>query len=430
MKRVKFYLIILVLGLGMVPAFTLASQKNILISEVQTGSAESASDEFVELYNNTTQPLDISGWSLYYKSATGKTWSKKATVSENSVVASHDFWVFSSVIDGDTHINSGFSESGGNIQLKDKQGNVVEQFGWGSADSPLGQAASEAHGGQSMYRLYDDATQTMNDTDNNFADFDVAESPTPNAVPAIVSAEPDPSPASYLPLKLTELMPDPASPQSDSTDEFIEIYNPNSTTVNLDGWKLTDDSGKEFIIKGKTLAPNSYVALYIPETGITLNNTGDTISLTNPNGDVTDQSADYGNAKEGYSWSLIDGQWDWATSPTPGTTNATVYVEPDDFSPAASVAKVKKATTVKKTSAKAAAPKTSKATSAKSSSSNPVTKTSGQENSQSPMSNWWSWLLIALGVGTIGYGIYEYRSELQLFFKKLGGKLGFGRRAG
>ncbi len=57
-----------------------ANQKSILITEVQTGTEVSASQEFVEIYNDSSTQVDISGWSMYYKSATGNTWTKKATI--------------------------------------------------------------------------------------------------------------------------------------------------------------------------------------------------------------------------------------------------------------------------------------------------------------------------------------------------------------
>lgn len=434
MQRVKPYLIVLVLGWWVIASPTFAAQKSVLISEVQTGSMDSASDEFVELYNNSDQSVDVGGWSLYYKSSTGKTWGKKATIADGSSLAGHDFWLFSSAIVGDTHFVSGFSESGGNLQLRNKLGEVQEQFAWGTGDGALGQPAAIALGGQSMYRLYDEVTRQMVNTDNNFSDFDITNSPSPNAVPVVDTLEPDPNPTTYPSLKVTELFPDPVSPQADVADEFIELYNPSGSTVNLDGWKLRDDSGKEFVIKAKTIAAQGYVAFNITETGITLNNTGDTITLINPNGDEVDQSADYGSAKAGMSWSLINGEWDWAIAPTPNAVNAAVFVEPEDFSSAAAVTKVKQ-TVLKKpaipkaSTAKAAKPKTSKAATSKAG-TGPTSKVGGQTENQASGGNWWTWLLISLGVGTIGYGIYEYRSEIQLLLKKLSTKLGIGRKAG
>jgi hypothetical protein len=36
----------------------------------------------------------------------------------------------------------------------------------------------------------------------------------------------------------------------------------------------------------------------------------------------------------------------------------------------------------------------------------------------------WTWLLVAAGVATISYGIYEYRTEIQIRIQKLRAKFG------
>lgn len=105
-------IVVMVVGV-LTTAFVSAAQKQILITEVQTGSANSASEEFVEIYNTTNQDIDISGWSLYYKSATGTSWGKKATVGGGIKIEADDFWVFAANLVGDTQLTSGLSQSGG-----------------------------------------------------------------------------------------------------------------------------------------------------------------------------------------------------------------------------------------------------------------------------------------------------------------------------
>ena len=53
---------------------------HVVVSELQTAGV-SATDEFVELYNPTAAPVDISGWKLQYKSDTGVSYSTKLTIS-------------------------------------------------------------------------------------------------------------------------------------------------------------------------------------------------------------------------------------------------------------------------------------------------------------------------------------------------------------
>jgi len=62
-------------GTGVVPA----SGAGIVISEFRTRGTAGGNDEFVEIYNNTASPIDISGWKLLGSSNTAPTGSR-ATV--------------------------------------------------------------------------------------------------------------------------------------------------------------------------------------------------------------------------------------------------------------------------------------------------------------------------------------------------------------
>jgi len=411
--------------IGLVLVFTFtpivnANEKNILITEVQTGTEASASQEFVEIYNNGTIDKDISGWTMYYKSASGTTWTKKATV-VSKIIVPGGFYLFSANLPGDTSYSSTLSQAGGNIQIRDKSGVIVDQFGWGSANSALTQAASLADAGQSMYRIYDFENKTMQNTDNNFDDFEIANIPTASKLPDLILPEPEAELIDYPKIELSELFPDPAEPLTDSADEFIELFNPNAQEINLSGWKLRDESGTEYLIKDKIILGNSRLAIMVNESKITLNNTGDSITLINPNGEIVDESTNYGDAQEGLSWIKVNGQWYWSLTPTPNSPNAEIYQE-TETSPAQAVKNVKKASkkvTAKKATAKKPKVSKVKASPSKSSSAVPI-----KESLKSKNSNLWTWLLVAAGVATISYGIYEYRTEIQLQLKKLRSKFG------
>lgn len=142
MKKVYILFISLVLLSGFALR-VIASDKTILISEVQTGTESSASQEFVEIYNSGVDSKDISGWSMYYKSATGTTWTKKATIA-GRILAAGEYYVFSANLPGDMSYSSTLSQTGGNIQIRDKSGVVMDQFGWGTANAALGLPASES----------------------------------------------------------------------------------------------------------------------------------------------------------------------------------------------------------------------------------------------------------------------------------------------
>lgn len=118
-------------------------------------------------------------------------------------------------------------------------------------------------------------------------------------------------------LLITEVFPNP----DDEIDEFIELYNPNTSTISLAGWTLKDN-GKTPHELGGDIGAQSYRVIGREESGIALNNTGsESVFLLAPDGS-TIASTTYENAPEPQSWSRDDtGVWSWTTTVTPGATN-------------------------------------------------------------------------------------------------------------
>lgn len=404
-----------------------AVSTTIVLSEVMTGHADGQSKEFVELYNNADQPASLSGWTIEYKSATGQSWSKRASLAQDETLASHDFVVLSTEVTDSKHLSSGMAQTGGNIRLRDNAGTVIDQLAWGNGDSPEGQAVSSPALGQSMARsLASDAAQLV-DSDNNVTDFHLASSPTEGTPPTgdndtvVVDPPPVPAPAGVPHIILTELLPDPQSPLSDSKDEFIELYNDSDTVANLEGWSLRDKTNHVFKTGPVLIEARGYVVLKSAVTKISLNNDGDEISLIDPSGGVADSSLNYGNAKAGLTWGLSDGVWAWLSEPTPGASNAAPIVVTTstavDKKATAKKAATKKATTSK---AKAAAKKAKKTSNIAKTASAAPGSYNATEVTQNP--KLWSWLLIGLGAGTMGYGIYAYRPEITHLIHQLRAK--------
>lgn len=392
-----------------------AATTSVVISEISMGSEDSASEEFVELYNNSQSDLDISDWGIYYKSSSGKTWTKKYTFASSTIIKAHDFITVSTLTGSTYTLSSGMAQTAGSMQIKDSIGTTIDLVGWGSSDAYETKAVTAAQASESLYRQFDESNKTFVDTDNNLDDYFITRNITPNSVPKTEIAAPDET-ISYSSLILSEIFPDPASPQTDSNDEFIEIYNPTDNEVDLSGWVLKDSGGTSFVIKDKAIAPHGYLAISAAESSISLNNTGDVISLFDPSGTLQDESVDYGAAESGLSWGFVGGTWVWTSTPTPNNSNSTAIVLAGQSTTAkkSTATKAKKAATKKVAKAKTA--KAASAKIAKDASAQPNTTSSSQNN------NWWSWLLIALGLGTIGYGIYEYRPEIANFYYRLKAK--------
>lgn len=86
---------------------------------------------------------------------------------------------------------------------------------------------------------------------------------------------------------IRELLPNPVG--RDTEGEWIKLVNTGEVPVEIGGWRLSDASGKEFVFRpGETMAPKSDVLLEYSQTGIVLNNDGDTIKLLNNKGEILD----------------------------------------------------------------------------------------------------------------------------------------------
>ncbi len=141
--------------------------------------------------------------------------------------------------------------------------------------------------------------------------------PTPNKENAI-----NPRTIDYPKLLLSELLSNPSGPEN--TDEFIEIYNPNDTKVNLKNWLLKDASKTGFytFIGDTFIAPHTYFVIYRKDFSFALNNSDETVSLIAPNEKVMDVIS-YASASEdvSYNYEHTSKKWRWSKHLTPAKKN-------------------------------------------------------------------------------------------------------------
>jgi len=153
-------------------------------------------------------------------------------------------------------------------------------------------------------------TVTLTVSDGEFADTDTL---TIDILPAVYSDK----------IVITEILP---RPSSGSDNEFIELKNIGSETIDIGGWQLddTENGGSTpFTIPvGTTIEGGRYVVFYKSETKLALNDGGDVARLINPNGEKVSRSNAYENANKDESWNLNnDEEWTWSTQVTPGEIN-------------------------------------------------------------------------------------------------------------
>lgn len=122
-----------------------------------------------------------------------------------------------------------------------------------------------------------------------------------------------------LRLQLSELLPDPKG--ADDEDEFIEIWNPTSSTIDLFQWRLRDNRNRSYHFTGTTLEPNARVAIPRSRSAIALANTSGSVALIHPSDHVIDTTS-YTRTIAGASWARDNnGFWRYTTSSTPGREN-------------------------------------------------------------------------------------------------------------
>ncbi|MCA9351009.1 lamin tail domain-containing protein, partial [Candidatus Saccharibacteria bacterium] len=402
---------------------------HIVINQIQTNGLASGTslEEFIEIYNPTTKSIDLTNWELRYITSTGNLLTAKVfyKFTATSTIYPDGHLVVASEAYVPTNLNilrystssfSGLSFDGATVDLLDSTGELVDRVGWGEKQTILSETnpAVAPPKASSIARKINDGL--VIDTDNNFADFEVmavpvlntdniapqvpplesdadpstpAENiPTPNPDETSIkdpssndqnsqsSVQPTPAQPPLLDIKLNELMIDPASPLSDSYDEWVELYNPNEVEISLENYRIEAGltGSYKYTLKNISIPASGYLVFNSKDTPISLSNSGGKVSLFSPSNYLIDEVS-YEKAETGNSYARDkDNKWLWTTTPTMGSSNIISYplVKPVALATKAASTKsttkkgttaTKKTTAVKKVAAtKAAKPKAKKTT--------------------------------------------------------------------
>jgi hypothetical protein len=166
---------------GGAPAITCGAGLHVVVNEVQVGSAASASDEFIELYNPCAVAVDLAGSTLVYRSAAGIT--DVVIISLTKPIAAGGYYLVAGPVFGDlgapdqSYGSGHLAAAGGGVGLRDGAQLLVDSVGYGTATNAFieGAVAPAPPNGQSIARKPNGA-----DTNHNESDF-VAATPTPRA---------------------------------------------------------------------------------------------------------------------------------------------------------------------------------------------------------------------------------------------------------
>lgn len=130
-------------------------------------------------------------------------------------------------------------------------------------------------------------------------------------------------------LFINEFSPNPDSPNDES--EWIELYNPSNQPLELTGYHIDDvpNEGSDPYPLGGLIEASGYYLISKSESKISLNNTADSIILTDSAGDIVDQYS-YQSAIENVIYARIPdgGDWQQVSQQSPGTANLSQSLEP------------------------------------------------------------------------------------------------------
>ncbi|PIS04825.1 MAG: hypothetical protein COT81_04175 [Candidatus Buchananbacteria bacterium CG10_big_fil_rev_8_21_14_0_10_42_9] len=308
----------------------------IVISEFVSDPSD-GEEEWVELYSLYDYPIDLAGWAIEEGSG--------AKTKLAGTLGAYTYFVVEK-------LKGNLNNKGDIIILKDPQEKIIFELTYGEWDDgnvkDNGPVASDPF---SVARIKH-ATQRRQDKNN----YQITATPTkgqanyitkpeekpsqPEANPPLAetrseSSQPTTTPAvlrpiQYPPLQISEFLPDPEG--NDHELEFIELFNPNTTTVSLIDWQLDDAEGgsRPFKIATGEIEALSYKVFFAPTTRLTLNNNGDSVRLFNPSSELVDL-IEYDKLDTGIAISKIDNAIQQTSTPTPGQPNViTENIEIDE----------------------------------------------------------------------------------------------------
>jgi hypothetical protein len=335
---VKGILALVLCGLLTVIAGSVAhAATGIVISEVQTTgcrehqlqnpevcAVDEGAGEFVELTNTNVEDIDVSGWRIEYLSASHSgDGAPTRVISElngrlmagSSLLASFEGYIQNADIYFGTATSTGFmAKSGGHVRIVTSDGVVVDQFGWGTAQSLGWPKTTEVSAGSSATRIYPD---------------DPLYSP---ASPFVIVKNTTPSAGGLQPWEcegviLSEILPNPNG--VDSGNEFIELFNPTTETKRLNGCSVRLNEGEEYTFTSEVIAPGEYIALSDAQLGFSLpNSSGATVWLISA---TDEQGVQYpANMGDGEAWAFVSNAWQLSTTATKNGANKLTNVATED----------------------------------------------------------------------------------------------------
>lgn len=339
-KKIKIKLFILILlAIGCFFCFEIielrAASNCIVINEIMLDRSGESKHEFIELYNNSDNNIDLSNYSLKKKTQSG---SESNLVSKSKfmgIIPAHGFFLIAHP-DYEDELGADLAYSGSSysiaknntVILYNPEEAAIDKVGLGEAGDFEGSAVANPENDQSVERK-----ELGIDTDNNLNDFILRNTPSPGSFKLIedkicgdgeinqsseecddgnleagdgcddackiedngnqgaqtgtttesAAAENIQSERRIVifgTIVINEFVSDPA----DGELEWIELYNTRETDIDVGNWRIREGSGSETVLSGFI---DKFLVVEKPKGN--LNNKGDIIELRDQNNVIIDR---------------------------------------------------------------------------------------------------------------------------------------------
>lgn len=251
--------------------------------------------EWIEIYNSSLINIDLSDFTI--EDGTNRPNRLSGIIDADSYL----------VLEKGTDFSFGLNNSGDTIILKNAE-EIIDQITYGSFDAGWGidNNAMSPNKERTISRI-------PNGIDSNIDKNDFCETQT-------TQGSKNMRPTYSKMIAINEVVP---HPDKGANNEFIEIINLDTTEVRLDFWQLDDilgGSAPYSLPEGTKILPGESMVFYKTQTGIALNDSGDSVRLIDPNGDIV-SSITFDQALKGQSFSYFVEGWFWSLALTPKQKN-------------------------------------------------------------------------------------------------------------
>lgn len=280
MKRVYLVLLAFLLFLFFIkPVFA-----SPIINEVYP-KPNADEKEWVEIYNDSLEIIDLSGWILMDKLSTPSIIFQFNENLENWQIEPLEFLVIEIE-------NSKLNNTADGIILINDLGETIDQLDY--VNSELGMSFSVI--------LKEDQKSIILSVPSKGVS-----NPSPESSESIESEILEDNTQidneetlNYPSLQIHEVMSCP----EENNQEWVKIKNPNNEAVNLNNWLLKDSANNQMLLSSNEEIPSlAYITIYLKSS--ILNNSGDIITLFDPNKNIID-TLNFGQCSIGIPISSID----------------------------------------------------------------------------------------------------------------------------